>query len=170
MAQTVSWDWLLTGFRIELETQVQPKTIKCYFEHVSYFIRWAWKNSKDGPCSVTKRDIQELLHFIVSTPVIFSLGHGIVRYVQRDKNSRWHHYYSLKRFFTWASSEKYIKQNLIDDIVLKPQKAAPTEPYKAEHIEAFLKFLLLLIILLAPSTGNSPPDKYLTAMGSGEKH
>ncbi len=141
MAQTVSWDWLLTGFRIDLETQVKPKTIKGYCEHVSYFIRWARENSKDGPCSVTKRDIQEFLHFIASTPAIFSLGHGVVRRVQRDENSRWHHYYSLKRFFTWAFSEKYIKQNPIDGIILRPPKAAPIEPYKPEHIEAFLKIL-----------------------------
>jgi site-specific recombinase XerD len=141
MAQNISWEWLLAGFRIDLETQVKPKTIKCYCEHVSYFIRWARENNKGDPRLVTKRDIQEFLHFVASTPAVFSLPHGVKRQVQRDENSRWHHYYSLKRFFTWAVGERYLKQNPADTIVLRQPKAAPVEPYKPEHIGAFLKVL-----------------------------
>lgn len=60
---------------------------------------------------------------------------------ERDANSRWHHYFPLKRFFAWAVGEGYLKQNPIDTIVLKPPKAAPIEPYGAEHIGTFLKIL-----------------------------
>ena len=28
MVQNDSWEWLLTGFKIDLETQVKPKTVK----------------------------------------------------------------------------------------------------------------------------------------------
>ena len=141
MVQNDSWEWLLTGFKIDLETQVKPKTAKDYCDHVSYFARWARDNNKGEACSITKRDIQEFLHFVASNPAIFTTGNGTRRQVQRDENSRWHHYYPLKRFFAWAVDEGYLKQNPIDTIVLKPPKAAPIEPYKPEHIDAFLKIL-----------------------------
>jgi len=48
---------------------------------------------------------------------------------------------SLKRFFTWATNERYLEQNPLDGIVLKRPKAAPIEPYEREHIDAFVKVL-----------------------------
>ena len=141
MVQNDSWEWLLTGFKIDLETQVKPKTVKDYCDHVSYFAGWAGYNDKGTPNSITKRDIQEFLHHIASTPAIFTTGNGAKRIVQRDENSRWHHYFPLKRFFTWAVEEGYLAQNPIDTIVLKQPKAAPIEPYGAEHINVFFKIL-----------------------------
>jgi len=78
---------------------------------------------------------------VASTPAIFVTSNGTERRIQRDENSRWHHYYPLKRFFTWAVKEGYQEQNPIDGIALKPPKAAPIEPYKPEHIDAFVKVL-----------------------------
>jgi len=141
MVQHVSWEWLLEGFNIDLETQLKPRTLKDYCDHVSYFARWAQNNNKSDPCSVTKRDIQEFLHFVASTPAIFVTSNGTERRIQRDENSRWYHYFPLKRFFTWAVNEGYLEQNPIDGIVLKPAKTAPIEPYKPEHIDAFVKVL-----------------------------
>jgi len=141
MVQNISWEWLLAGFKIDLETQVKPRTAKDYCEHISYFTRWARDNNKGDSCSITKRDIQEFLHFVASTPAIFVTSNGTERRIQRDENSRWHHYYPLKRFFTWAVKEGYQEQNPIDGIALKPPKAAPIEPYKPEHIDAFVKVL-----------------------------
>lgn len=141
MVQNDSWEWLLEGFKIDLETQVKPKTAKDYCDHVSYFARWARDNNKGKACSITKRDIQEFLHFVASNPAIFSTGNGAKRVIQRDENSRWHHYFPLKRFFTWAVGEGYLTQNPIDTIVLKLPKAAPIEPYKTEHMDAFVKIL-----------------------------
>ena len=88
MAQNASWEWLLRGFKIDLETQLKPKTVKDCCDHVSYFARW----------------------------------------VQRDENSRWHHYFPLKRFFAWAVNEGYLEQNPTDGIVLKLPKTAPIDP------------------------------------------
>ena len=41
MVQNMSWEWLLEGFKIALETQLKPKTIKDYCYHISYFAHWA---------------------------------------------------------------------------------------------------------------------------------
>jgi integrase/recombinase XerD len=141
MVQKGSWEWLIQGFRIDLETQVKPRTVKDYCEHVYYFVRWAQGNDKRDPRSITKRDIQEFLHFVASTPAIVVAGNGAKRHIQRDQNSRWHHYFPLKRFFSWATNERYLAQNPMDSIVLRLPKPAPIEPYQAEHIDAFVKVL-----------------------------
>lgn len=141
MVQNGSWQWLLEGFKIDLETQVKRRTVKDYCDHVSYFARWAQGSDRKNPGCITKRDIQDFLHFVASTPAIFTTGSGAKRQVQRDQNSRWHHYFPLKRFFTWAVNEGYLEQNPTNGIMLKPPKAAPIEPYKPEHIDAFVKVL-----------------------------
>ena len=130
MVQNGSWEWLLEGFKIDLEAQVKPKTVKDYCDHVSYFAHWAQDNDKKDPRSIIKRDIQEFLHFVASTPAIFVTGNGTKRQIQRDENSQWHHYFPLKRFFTWAVNEGYLQQNPTDGIMLKPPTAAAIEPYK----------------------------------------
>lgn len=141
MIQNVSWEWLIQGFKIELETQLKPKTIKDYCNHISYFARWAQANQKGNPCSISKRDIQEFLHYIATNPAIFSTGNGTNMIVPRDENSRWHHYFPLKRFFTWALKEGYLEQNPVDGIILRMPDAVPIEPYKPEHINTFFKIL-----------------------------
>ena len=105
MVQNDSWEWLLAGFKIDLETQVKAKTVKDYCYQVSYFARWAENNDKGTPNSITKRDIQEFLHYVASTPAVFTTANGARRMIQRDENSRWHHYFPLKRFFNWAVDE-----------------------------------------------------------------
>jgi len=141
MVQNVSWEWLIQGFKIELETQLKPKTVKDYCGHISYFARWAQTSQKGYPCSILKRDIQEFLHYVATNPAIFSTGNGTNMTVPRDENSRWHHYFPLKRFFTWAQKEGYLEQNPVDGIILRLPDAAPIEPYKPEHISTFLKIL-----------------------------
>jgi len=141
MVHNISWECLIQGFKIELETQLKPKTVKDYCDHISYFARWAQVNNKGDPGSITKRDIQEFLHHIAYTPAIFSTGNGTKRIVQRDENSRWHHYFPLKRLFTWALKEGYLEQNPVDGIILRPPDPAPIEPYKPEHLGTFLRIL-----------------------------
>ena len=111
MVQNGSWEWSVRGFKFDLETQVKPKTIKDYCDHVSYFARWAQGHDKKDLRSITKRDIQEFLHFVASTLATFITGNGAKSRIQRDENSRWHHYFPLKRFFTWAANEGYLEQN-----------------------------------------------------------
>lgn len=139
MVQKGSWHWLLDGFRIDLETQVKPKTARDYCDHVRYFTKWAQANNRGDPRSIVKRDIQEFLHFVGSSPATIVAGNGTKRQIQRNQNSRWHHYFPLRRFFTWAVSEGYFEQNPVDGIMLKPPKAAAIEPYKPEQIEAFVE-------------------------------
>ena len=141
MVQNMSWEWLLEGFKIDLETQLKPKTIKDYCYHISYSAHRAKDSNKLGPHSITKRDIQEFLHFVASTSAIFVTGNGVKRHIQRNENSRWHHHFPLKRFFTWAVKEGHLERNPIDSIELNPPKSAPIEPYKPEHIDAFVKIL-----------------------------
>lgn len=88
MVQNGSWQWLLEGFKIDLETQVKRRTVKDYCDHVSYFARWAQGSDRKNPGCITKRDIQDFLHFVASTPAIFTTGSGAKRQVQRDQNSR----------------------------------------------------------------------------------
>ncbi len=141
MVQNISWDWLAQGFKIELETQLKPKTVKDYCNHVYYFAHWAEERQKNDPCSILKRDMQEYLHYIATNPAVFSPGYGITMTVPRSENSRWHHYFPLKRFFTWAKKEGYIEQNPLDNIILRPPDAVPVEPYRPEHISTFYKIL-----------------------------
>jgi len=141
MVQNNLWEWLREGFKIDLETQVKPRTVKDYCDHVSYFIRWAQGNGKTDPHSITKRDLQEFFHFVASTPAIFVAGNGSERQIQRNGNSRWHHYFPLKRFFRWAVNEGYLEQSPISGIILKPPKPAPIEPYEPQHMKAFAKVL-----------------------------
>jgi integrase/recombinase XerD len=141
MVQSVTWEWLIQGFKIDLETQVKPKTVKDYCNHVSYFSRWVQENQKGDPPSILKRDIQEYLHYIANNPAIFSPGNGTQMTVPRDEKSRWYHYFPLKRFFTWAVNEGFLERNPVDGIILKPPDAALIEPYKPEHIATFFKIL-----------------------------
>ena len=78
---------------------------------------------------------------MATNPAIFSTGNGTNMTVPRDENSRWHHYFPLKRFFTWAQKEGYLEQNPVDEIILRLPDAAPIEPYKPEHISTFFKIL-----------------------------
>lgn len=79
MGQISPWEWLLKGFKIDLEVQLKPKTVKDYCDHVSYFARWAQANNKRDACSITKRDIQEFLQFVACNPAIFVTGNRAKR-------------------------------------------------------------------------------------------
>jgi site-specific recombinase XerD len=137
-----SWEWLLEGFRFDLETQVKRRTVEYYYSHVSYFVRWCQNDGKiANPRYVTKHDVQSFLHYIASNPAAVVAGNGTIRKIPRNEASRWHYYIPLKRFFSWSVSEGYLKQNPMDGIVLKRPKPPPIEPYKPEHIECFLKIL-----------------------------
>ena len=114
MVQNASWEWLLEGFKIDLETQVKPRTIEDYCYHISYFARWTKDSNILDPHSITKRDIQEFLHFIASTPAIFFTGNGAKRCIQRNENSRWHHYfpfYILKQVNVQCETKRIIKKD-----------------------------------------------------------
>ena len=48
---------------------------------------------------------------------------------------------SPQTFFRLVLEEGYLRQNPIESIILKPPKASPIEPYKQEHIDAFVRIL-----------------------------
>ncbi|MFO8100843.1 MAG: tyrosine-type recombinase/integrase [Dehalococcoidia bacterium] len=140
MVQNGTWEWLLEGFKLELEVNVKPVTIDYYYGRLKVFIDWA-KNSGQAtsPDSVTKRDIQAFLHWLVTAELSISCGNGAGR-VSRER-SRWPYYRALKRFFGWAVSEGYLERNPMDGVVLKQPPTPAVEPYQPEHLNRMLKVL-----------------------------
>lgn len=142
MVQDGTWEWLLEGFKFDLETQVKPKTVEYYYDRARLFARWAQKGAQVGdPRLLTKRHIQRFLHDLVYSQYTVIVGNGAQRRIQRSERSRWHYYRCLKRFFAWAVKEGYLEHNPMDGILLRAPKDPPVEPYRPEHIEAMVAVL-----------------------------
>lgn len=135
------WGWLLQGFKYELDTQVAPRTVKYYYDRVCYFSRWALGQGLDNPQSSTKRDVQAYFHYLAHTRDTIEGGNGSRRTVQRGRYPHWHHYRCLKRFFTWALSERHIDRNPLDGIKVRHPRGPSIEPWQPEHIERFFAVL-----------------------------
>jgi len=141
MVQNRTWEWLLEGFKLELETQVKAKTVDYYYSRACYFARWAQNQRLADPQLITKRDIQSYFYSLVHDQNIVVVGNGTRRQIRRGSYPQWHHYRCLKRFFTWAVNETYLNRNPLDGISLKPPKDPPVEPWRAEHIQRFFEVL-----------------------------
>ena len=64
----VSLEWLLEGFRYDLESTARPNTVKYYYGEISRFLRWA--DAAGGPsdiCLLTKHHIQAFFHYLATT-------------------------------------------------------------------------------------------------------
>jgi site-specific recombinase XerD len=142
MVQNTSWEWLLEGFKFDLETQVKRKTVEYYYDHARLFVRWVQSEGRvSEPYLLTKRDIQVFLHHITQDPQTLIVGNGAVQQVYRTDCARWPYYRAIKRFFSWAVQEGYLKCNPLDGIVIRAPKPRPVEPYHTEHIEKMLSVL-----------------------------
>ena len=141
MVQSGTWEWLLQGFKFELETQVKPRTVEYYYEHARLFARWAQNQGLDDPYFITKRHLQAFLYQIARNSETWIGGNGAICKAQRSERTRWHYYRALKRFFTWVAKEGYFNQNPLNGIKLKAPKPPPIEPYRPEHIGQMLKVL-----------------------------
>jgi len=142
MVQSNSWEWLLEGFKFELETSVKRSTVDYYINHTKLFVRWATTENLIGnPSLITKRDILAFLHWLSSSVSIISAGNGATRHIQRSDRSVWPYYRSLKRFFAWAVAEGFVEANPMNNISIKPPPNSPIEPYRPEHIQKMLSVL-----------------------------
>ncbi|NQT48768.1 MAG: phage integrase N-terminal SAM-like domain-containing protein, partial [Chloroflexi bacterium] len=95
MVQNVTWEWLLEGFKFDLETEVKPKTVEYYCDHARVFIRWIQEQTQTGisdPHVLTKRDVQTFLHHLTEGPARVVARNGAVRLVKRTATTRWHYY------------------------------------------------------------------------------
>jgi len=143
MVQTrLTAEWLLEGFRYELEATTRPKTVEYYCGHVQRFLRWA--NTAGIPQEVRlidKRHIQSFFHQLLENKESAVGGNGSRRQLRRTEQTRWPYYRALGRFFGWAVKEGYLKDSPMDGIVLKAPTNPPIEPYRPEHIDRMFKVL-----------------------------
>ena len=131
-------DWLLQGFRYELESTLRPQTVEYYCGEICRFLRWA-KTAGVPPDIrlITKHDIQAFFHHLVITRG----GNSQKSEPGQIERVRWPYYRALRRFFAWAVREGYLEQSPMDGIRLKAPKDYPVEPYRPEHIDRMLKVL-----------------------------
>ena len=142
MVQNTSWEWLLEGFKFDLETQVKPKTVEYYYDHARIFMQWAQNEGQiSNPHVLTKRDIQLFLHHITRDPQTLIVGNGAVQQVRRTDYTGWPYYRALKRFFSWAVEEDHLEHNPVNGITVKIPKPKPVEPYRPEHMEKMFSVL-----------------------------
>ena len=139
MLQTgITIEWLLEGFKYELEATCRPATVEYYCGEVRRFLQWA--NAAGVPSDIrllTKHHIQWFFHFLsTQRGVRDSKSNG-----QHAESLRWPYYRALRRFFSWVDREGYLEQNPIDGLYLKAPEPAPVEPYQREHIDRMLKVL-----------------------------
>ncbi len=150
MVQSGTWEWLLQGFKFELETEVKPRTVEYYYKHARLCARWAQNQGLDDPYFITKRHLQAFLYQIVRNSEMWIGGNGAICKAQRSERTRWHYYRALKRFFSWAAKEDYFNQNPLNGIKLKAPKPPPKAYQRYEVLSAYELFTLTLCQL--------PPD------------
>lgn len=139
MVQTyISAEWLLEGFKYELESTAKPKTVEYYCGEVGRFLSWArTANIPSDIRLVTKHHIQAFLHHLVTT----HRGNGQANEPTAIERLRWPYYRALRRFFGWVVKEGYLQSNPMEDVVLKAPQPTPIEPYRPEHINRILRVL-----------------------------
>ena len=134
----ISLEWLLEGFKYDLESTTRPKTVKYYCGEISHFLRWA--DATGVPSDIrllTKHHIQAFFYYLATTHI----GNGSAREPAAVERLRWPYYRALRQFFGWAVKEGYLQNNPMDNIVVKRPQPAPIEPYRPEHINRILKVL-----------------------------
>lgn len=138
----ISTEWLLKGFKYELETTVRPNTVEYYTGEIRRFLRWA--ESAGVPSDIrliTRRHIQAFFHHLATAQSDNSLRNDVRNDPGRIECRRWPYYRALRRFFDWAVKEGYLKSSPIEGIVLKAPQPPAIEPYRPEHIDRMLKVL-----------------------------
>ena len=137
----VGWQWLLEGFKYELEAEVRPRTVEYYYDHARIFVRWAESAAIAEPRLLTKRDINSFFHYITNNCHSATRNSGVGEKARHDESLRYHYYRGLKRFFSWLATEGYVEHNPLGSMVFRPPKDSPIEPYQREHKEKFLAVL-----------------------------
>jgi len=92
----ISTQWLLEGFKYELETTVRPKTVEYYTGEIRRFLRWA--ESAGVPSDIrliTRHHIQAFFHHLITTQSDSSLRNDL----GSIERLRWPYYRAVRRFF-----------------------------------------------------------------------
>lgn len=138
----INVEWLLEGFRYELEVKLRPKTVEYYCGFISRFLRWARSvGIADDICLIDKRHLLSFFHYLLQETDTAIGGNGSRRQVYRSEKTLWPYYVSLKRFFSWMVKEGYLEHNPVEEISVTRPAPTPVEPYRPEHIERMLKVL-----------------------------
>ena len=133
-----NWQWLLEGFKFDLEVQVRPKTVEYYYDHARIFVRWVETTGIAEPPLITKRHIHSFFHYIVNDSPTAKRNNGAGAEAHHAESLRFHYYRGIKRFCLWLREENYMEHNPLDGSVFRAPKDPPIEPYKQEGKEKFL--------------------------------
>ena len=128
-----SWQWLLGGFKFDLEAQVRPKTVEYYYDHARIFVRWVETSGIAEPRLLTRRDINSFFHYITNDSPTIKRNNGAGEGARHAESLRFHYYRGIKRFCLWLKLEGYLENSPLDGVVVKPPKEPPIEPYTLEH-------------------------------------
>jgi len=153
-----NWQWLLEGFKFEMEAQVRPKTVEYYYDHVRIFVRWVETTGITEPRLLTKRQINSFFHYITNDSPTAKRNNSAGEEAHHAESLRFHYYRGIKRFCLWLREEDYMEHNPLDGIVFRAPKDPPIEPYKQEHKEK-----LLTIVDYDWKVAKTPRQKMLAA-------
>jgi len=138
MQEQTNLEWLLEGFKYDLELTVRPNTVKYYCGETQRFLQWAQATySISDILLITKKHIQAFFHHLATN----NQPNGLENEPAAIERLRWPYYRSLRRFFEWAINEGYLHSNPMEGILINAPSSAPIEPYRPEHIDLILKVL-----------------------------
>ena len=138
MQEKTNLEWLLEGFRYDLELTVRPKTVDYYYGGSCRFIKWIQNTENVTEIDrILKKHVQLFFHYLADN----RKKRNNKTNPQEIEQHRWPYYRALKRFFNWAIAEGYLESSPMNGIVLISPPPIPIEPYHPSHIDAILKVL-----------------------------
>jgi site-specific recombinase XerD len=137
MQEKTNLEWLLEGFRYDLELTVRPKTVDYYYGGTQRFIKWIQDTLHINEIDqILKKHIQSYFHFLANNNRT-----GLKNDPREIERYRWPYYRALRRFFGWAVTEGYLLNSPMSGIKLNPPPPTAIEPYYPEQIYAIFKVL-----------------------------
>jgi len=138
----VTTQWLLEGFKYEISSTLDSDTVDYYCGHVRRFLSWGDTLGLPKEAHLTgKRHILSFFNHLIEETEISIGDNGLLRKVQRTKESLWHYYRSLKRFFNWCVDEGYLDHIPMDGIKIEAPQNRPIDPWRPEHLEIMSQIL-----------------------------
>jgi integrase/recombinase XerC len=153
-----NWQWLLEGFKFDLEAKVRPKTVEYYYDHARIFVRWMETSHVTDPRLLTRRDVNSFFHYITNNSPAVKRNGGTGESAHIAESLRFHYYRGIKRFCSWLILEGYANNDPLDGISFRPPKDPPIEPYNPDHKEK-----LFAVLDYDWKTAKTPRQKMLAA-------
>ncbi len=108
MQEQANLEWLLEGFKYDLELTVRPKTVEYYRGGNQRFLQWVKTTYSISDIRlINKNHIQAFFHHLATKQQFNSLE----KESDAVERLRWPYYRSLKRFFKWVIDEGYLQSN-----------------------------------------------------------